>query len=392
MKKIFLILLLGVIVKLQAQTTSTHSKEIDAYVQFLETQNTSAKDYILQLFDNKDMVLLCERLHPELTQYDMILEVLKDKKFSDKIGQVFIETSGRDQEGNIKKYLNEELSDQEAEDLLMNICRNNSLHPVWDYYCFYYFLKEVRSINQSLPDDQKIQIYPSDLSVKWAELDKESYASEVKSKFPNRDEIMANYIIEKFDAIKEGTSKRKKTLVIMNYRHAFSHQFMYPNNEKPNNVGRFLMDHYGNKMANVFINSFCIEDSSSDTALNLSNIHDGKWDAAFKALGKDNIGFSFENTPFGKDHFDYWKFTPHDFNYADVFDGMVYYHPTSEQKIIFGVPHLVDDVFFKEVKRRDLIVNKPRTDKEIWEINTPTNRLDMFYSDSLQMNINQWLK
>jgi hypothetical protein len=362
-----------------------YAEEIAPYVDFLAVQSTNSKNYILGLFERKDIVILSERLHPELTQYELILELIKDKRFINNIGHVFVETCGRYQEENIKRYLNDSLTEDDAERLLLHICRNNRAHPVWDYYNFYYFLKEVRKINGSL--NQKIQIYPADLEVNWEQLDKESYDNNVKAKFDKRDKIMADYIIEKFDAIQKSDFERKKALVIMNYRHAFAHQF-----KDLDNVGSFLMDNYGSRVGNVMINSFTFSSYRSDIDFDVVPIQNGKWAAAFKAVNKDDVGFDFQGNAFGNDHFDYWPYTKHKHIYSDVFDGMVFYKQTCEQKMVFGIPNLVDDSFLSEIKRRDQIVNTPREDSVIWNMNQIEDRIHLFCTDSLNAEINQWLK
>ncbi len=365
------------------------SGDIRPYVEFVATQNTTAKDYILEVFKHKDIVVLCERLHPEFTQYEMLLEILKDVRFRRSIGNIFIETCGRQQEKNIYHYLNDKFTTQKAESLLLKICRNNSLHPTWNYYNFYYFLKELRKINKTLPDKEKIQVYPVDLEVRWEFLNQEKYKNEIRSKFDVRDELMAKYIIRKFDSMQ--SSDRKKALVLMNYRHAFAHKFRYPNNQETNNVGRFLMEKYKARFANILINSFAITASRSDTDFDVAPFQNGKWDAAFMITRKDNVGFSLKGNVFGASHFDYWNFAPHNYSYEDVFDGFVYYKQICAQKLVFGIPNFIDSTFFQEVKRRNKVVGKLQTDSEIWEMNKQTDKIYLFCTDSLKFQIDKWL-
>lgn len=67
---------------------------IKAYVEFLEKPHLSAKDYIISLFDTYDFVIFVERLHPEETQYDLLMDVFADKRFQDQVGHVFHEIGG----------------------------------------------------------------------------------------------------------------------------------------------------------------------------------------------------------------------------------------------------------------------------------------------------------
>ncbi len=387
MKKYLLILVM--FLEILCCKQAIFSQEIDEYVDFLKLQNISAKEYILQLLDNKDIVVLCERLHPELTQYEMLIEIMKDSKFQKNIGNIFIETCGRQQEKNIKSYLNDELSEDAAELLLLKICRNNSLHPTWDYYNFYFFLKELRVINKKLVKEEKIQVFPADIEVNWEHLDRNSYKKEVQSKFETRDRLMAEYIIQKFDGILSSQQNRKKALVIMNYRHAFAHKFRYSNIN--NNVGYFLMEKYKNRFANILLNSLAITESRSDTDFDVTPFQNGKWDAAFLVAKKENLGFSLQGNVFGNSHFDYWNFTPHTYSYSDVFDGFVYYKQICSHKLIFGIPNFIDSTFLREVKRRNKIVGIYKPDSIIWEMNGPKDKNYLFCTDSLRLRIEQWI-
>ena len=61
------------------------------YEDFLADQHLSAKEYILSLFEKYDIVILCERDHREITQYDLILDVISDERFRAEVGNVYTE-------------------------------------------------------------------------------------------------------------------------------------------------------------------------------------------------------------------------------------------------------------------------------------------------------------
>jgi len=369
-------------------------EEIEPYVEFLKNENTSAKDYIINLFEKKDVVIIGERFHPELTQYELVLDISKDPRFIEKVGNIFIEVCGRNQEKNIDILLkSNNLSNKKIEELVLEINRNSSIHPLWNNLNFSYFLKGLYKINDRLNDNQKINLYPSDVGLDWKKMDSAKYNKFWKS-LVYRDKKMADYIINKFDSINLNTSSRKKALVIMNYRHAFGNKFMYPDNEKPNNVGRFLFEKYPKRVANVLLNTLTF---GSDNEKDIIAISDGKWDASFKVLKKDNIGFDFKNSPFGNDYFDLWPFTVHKFNYSDVFNGFVFYKPIEKFKMIEGVKNIVDSSFLPELKRRYKIANKVRgrnyslTDSIIFKINKEKVNYK-FLNDSIRFHINKWIK
>lgn len=370
------------------------NKEIIPYVEFLKKENISAKDYVIDLFEKNDLVVICERFHPELTQYDLFLEISKDQRFIENVGNIFIETCGRNQEEKIDFFIkSENLSIELKDSLVININRNSSLHPLWHNYNFSYFLKGLQTINNELQLTKKINLYPSDVTVDWENMDSLKYKEFWKST-GYRDSLMADYIINKFETIQLGNSDRKKALIIMNYRHAFGNDFMFPDNEKPENVGRYLFEKYPNRVANVLLNTLTF---GSENENDIIPISDGKWDASFKYLNKNNIGFDFKKSPYGNDYFDLWPFTEHNYTYSDVFNGYIYYTQIEKLKLVVGVPNIVDSSFLPELKRRNLLVNKARNanfpinDSILWKYNNKKIN-DKFITDSIISQIDKWIK
>jgi hypothetical protein len=98
MKKLLLHLILCMALVLPQATrargaaeTGAYDKTIENYVQFLKQQKQTPVDYIRSLFQTYDLVVLCERSHPEVTQYDMIYELAADKRFQQQAGHIFME-------------------------------------------------------------------------------------------------------------------------------------------------------------------------------------------------------------------------------------------------------------------------------------------------------------
>jgi hypothetical protein len=131
-------------------------------------------------------------------------------------------------------------------------------------------------------------------------------------------------------------------------------------------------------------------------------IQNGKWDAAFKATGKENLGFDFKNSPFGKDSFDVW-YQKTDYTYSDIFTGFVFYLPLEKHSLQNGVKNfllgmdmetIVNEwnLFNHAVGKTDEMKYTPEFGeklKEQMETETSGN-----YGDSAryEATINQWLK
>jgi len=381
--KNFFILILGINALIGCKNEENYNKEITKYVDFLKEDHKPAKEYILDLFEKNDLVILCERYHDENTQYELITDVISDTRFIKNVGNIFFETGMRNINPELNDFVHSEnLPENEIDEKLIALQRKSDYFPLWEYYNFYYQNKQIYTINQSLSEDEKINIYATDIELKLDSLSVEYLENFWNSDIDNRDKLMAEYIIDKFEDIKNSDTKRKKALIIMNYRHAYNKNFQEPNGEMIYNVGAFLFEKYPKTTANVLINSIIMQD--------------GKWDASFEVAKKDNLGVDFKNSPFGEEHFDMWSFTEHDDNYQDMFTGFAYYKSPKEFKLITGVDGLIDSSFIQTYKNRVKLWQQvsegeyPFNDDDIYKEYGRKNVLPLDNIDSISTLINKW--
>ncbi|HET9825740.1 MAG TPA: hypothetical protein VFP87_10405 [Chitinophagaceae bacterium] len=201
-------------------------------------------------------------------------------------------------------------------------------------------------MNNQLPKKDAVNFYPSDIPLNWDKVDSANFKAIIYPLVRHRDSIIAARVAAQFDKISSSPGKRKKALVIMNYRHAFNKSMYTDNGQEIKNVGGFLFQRYGNRVANVYLNAI-----GFDAKNNYLLLQEGKWDAAFSVTGNKSVGFDLHNTPFGMDGFDYWPFKT-DLTYQDIFTGFVFYQPLDSQRLVTGVPGFVDSTFFDEFIRR----------------------------------------
>jgi hypothetical protein len=329
-----------------------YDKAIEKYVSFLEKQKQTPVDYILGLFKQNDMVILCERSHPEVTQYDMIYELVSDPRFRQQGGHISTEVGSAALRPYIETFLmDDQLSDEQVNEKLRYIATNIGWLKFWEKTNFYDFLRRLYYLNRTLPKDRRVHVYPSDLDFRWENATKESWAEFKKTQLDKRDKIMAENIISKFNAIRQAGS-RNKALVIMNYRHAFPH-LKLDSGGNAENTGGFLMEAYPGRVANVMINTVAPRPSLNDQQWLVTAMQGGKWDAAFAVLGNPNVGFDFKGSPLGEDAFDYWPFFPTHLRYQDVFTGFVFFKPLAAHRMSMGFPAgLFDKPFADELLKR----------------------------------------
>ncbi|MGX5690365.1 hypothetical protein [Arcticibacter tournemirensis] len=329
--------------------------QIAPYVNFLNQQNTSAKDYILGLFKKYDVVILCEREHPEITQYDLIYDVVSSPYFQKNVGTIFTEVGSYSNRKNTLGFTKTKFTNDSLKQLRQAEVYRNGFFPMWNNTNFYNFTGKLNSLNNRLRKNGQINLLTcgSKNPTSGERKSLEGMKKYVRENFVGRDSLMASYIIQSYDSICKN-STRKKALVIMNYRHAFSKNLL----SGGSNVGTFIFDRYPGKVANVYINHVAYTDKADERQKDKPKvfqgsqqvpIQDGKWDASFKIAGKENIGFDFTDSPFGKEHLDIWADTTANYRYQDIFTGFVFYLPLEKHKISFGVKNFFYGVNFEEM-------------------------------------------
>lgn len=336
---------------LTSKSISAQTEKLIDLISFLETQNTSAKDYVLEQFDKFDIVILQERDHRELTQYDLILDIVSDPRFINYVGNIHMEVGTRNSFSLINGFLQKDsLTQNEITKNVLQIIRNNDFEPIWEKYNYPYFLENLYTINQTLPQEKKITIYPSDMSFSW-EKTRTAFGYYIgfigKNRIKNgayyRDVIMGENIVKDINSVyNDSTKARKKHLVIMNAPHA------YVTTKK--SASGWIKEAFPKKTMNIYIGTL--------TRHAQSLIEDGKWDAAFKYCDKTNIGFNLDNTPFGQTQMAAFTMnSEHKSLLQNFFNGFIYYKPIEKQVIAYGYPDFIDENFQKELRRRNRIRN-----------------------------------
>ncbi len=312
------------------------------YADFLKDKRQDINDYILGLFENYDHVILCERHHQEMTQYDMIYDLVTDSRFVDKVGVVFTEIGCAESRDDYKDFLYTSFSDDSLVEkgLASFLTDNQSVHLLWPNTNWFNFLKRMYYFNHG--KENKVEILFADRN--WID----------RGLLHARDSIMADNIISTVE-----TDSIGKSLIIMNYRHSYL---------TPGNCGYYVDRKFPGKVANVMIN-FAKTDiisllSGEEATEPLQN---GRWDVAFEQMPDDEFAFDFKDSPFGSDDFDHfvlpWSMERGK-KYQDMFTGMIYYKAPEKQYTSIGFSHLFDPENITRLKEREQLM--PGYSLEYW--------------------------
>lgn len=329
----------------------SQNAEIKPYVNYLKNiEKISAKDYILQQFKEHDIVILCERDHSEISQYELVKEILSDDYFKKNVKNVFTEIGVINLQPEITEFLKtRDLDSVYVERKLNEFQQNASFYPIWDRFSYHYFLKTIYNINKT--SENQISLFPSDSEYDWKKVrNVADFIKEYEIEVEPRDSIIAYNIINQYEKIK--SKNNRKALIILNIRHAYKIHTVTLDNEIIQNAGKYLSDYFGNRAVSILSNRPVFFRNEKDWSYKL--IQDGKWDASFKYLKIDNIGFNFKNSIFGNDVFDLQQ-VKNELKYKNVFDGFVFYKTIEKHDLIDYYKGLISKDFEKEYFRRLII-------------------------------------
>lgn len=344
---------------------SDHS--VEKYTDFLRQNKTDIKDYVFGLFKKYDHVILCERAHREMTQYDLIYDIVSDNRFADSIGNLFTEIGCVDSREAYKKFVDTDYKNEEEVDscLASFMTVNQSVHLLWPNTNWFSFLKRLYYLNHG--KSRQVNLLFSDRN--WID----------RTELDSRDSIMAENIVSTLKA-----DSLKKSLIIMNYRHAYL---------TPGNCGHYILQAFPGKVANVMINTGSVDliDLLSGKETMQPTLH-GKWDAAFRQVKDYNYAFDFDGSPFGEDDFDHFVMPWNNvraLKYKDMFTGFIHYKAPEEQFESIGYNHIFDPNNEKRLRVRESAMKGYSLDywKELLGNGIiRKNGIELYYSSGIKQN------
>jgi len=302
-----------------------NNRNVKKYIDFLsENELQDPKDYILRLFDENDIVIICENNHLEDTQWDLIYSVVSDSVFINEIGNVFTEYGNIKNQPKVDKFLKTTYHNDTS--------RYKCAATLMPYRSggFYNFVNNLNKLNESLSDSLKVNLFFTDI-LPWSYL---IYEKPPIEQLILRDSLMASVVIDWYQKTK------KKCLVVTNYRHAFILNDEKIEQESYKLNQSILQTHFGGNEAQYIFNKFpknttnvMIYGDAFNFLFLPAPIQNGKWRTALSSLSKP-VGFNFDKSPFGEDLFDFYPMKGRRMNvkYKDVFNGFVFYSDKENHK------------------------------------------------------------
>ena len=346
---IFLMVILGGCLARVANTVCTNDKaflvesplkavprptatSVSQYVDYLKKNRQDINDYVMGLFEKYDYVVLCERHHQDMMQYDMIYDLVTDSRFVDKVGVVFTEIGCAESIDAYRTFTdttfpNDSLLEKGLASFLME---NQTVHLLWPNTNWFTFLKRMYYFNHG--KEKKVELMFADRN--WID----------RTELAHRDSVMADNIIKTIES-----DSLKKSLIIMNYRHAFL---------TPGCCGAYVQRRFPGKVANVMINNVKLDFLSLALGKEIArpDLRHGEWNVAFEQMPTDAFAFDLKDSHFGKDHFDYFAIPwamEKGMQYQDMFNGFIYYKALADHCLSIGFNHLFDPENIAKLEERE---------------------------------------
>lgn len=323
---------------------------IGRYVDFLDHTTATPVDYVMQLFDRFDVVILSENAHVEATQWDFIFDLVRDPRFVAGVGRVFTENGYVEEQPALDRFLTtpglpQPEVDRRAVALMRNIA--DAGNTGWDNTNLFRYLQRLYRLNEGLPPGKRVRHFFTDRDPGWQGQTRESVAA-YERKVIDRDKRMARTVIEQLAREQAPGASRPKALVIMNFRHAFAPIQLF--GEPMDNAGRYLFEAFPGRTANVLLGPYIVP-------FVYAPLQRGRWDAAWDAIANRPLGFDLAGSPFGDDAFDLFPLPGPKgrYHYRDVFTGMMLITPLRQQVFETGIPGYLDGFETELLRRAELV-------------------------------------
>jgi len=311
--------------------------EKNYYVKNIQRYKQAPVDYIMQLFDKYDIVVLCERMHSETAQWDFFSELVLNDAFASKVQNIFTEVGYAKLQEQLDAYMNTHFSSEEdLQRTTASIVREDGIWPIWSNTNFYDFMLNLHKFNELREKENKINLFFTDATIDW---NKVKNTQEYDSILVNckYDSIMASNLMSQYNKL-----ATKKCLLITNTRHAW-------------NIGKnevtYIFQKFPKQTATVWIHC---------TSQLLYPAMNGTLDAAAIEIQDSIWAIDFQKCPLGNIDWDLFPrlYKLNNLKYRDIFTGMVYCKTPQQWIISDNYPFILDNFQDTLLKRSALLGEK----------------------------------
>lgn len=340
----------------EAVAETADSLIVENYRKDFINGNHNIADFVIDLYDRYDIVILGERDHRDTVQYSFVKDIISDSRFIENVGHVYTEVGCNSATENANDLITRKFrNESEFKSAAVVHLRQEEWWPLWEKWNRYKFLRDLSNINDTLSVSRKIIVGLTDVDYPWDRVKTaDEYERFYNEQTANRDSIMARNFCKMYRRQIPRNGKQK-ALLITNAPHAI-------NNPAVKNEGWLLKQEFGDKVVIVLMNW---DEWWQDKITLLDN---GRVDAAFCLADNEPTAIMLHENAIG-------NISAHNQKLKDVADAMIFDVPINEFVCKCGLDGLITTDFEKEIVRRDSIVHK------VVYPNRKTSSLDAIYRE-----------
>jgi len=299
-----------------------------SFVNYIVEKGVNPKEFVLDKL-NKNKLVIYGEIHCRKASWDLLGEVVCDKRFTENTGVVFLEM-GSDEQADIDKFLANDTIDKE---LLLDVFREY-IFEGWNDKGRFDFMIEIWKLNKKLPANKQIKIIAVDTPRPFSTFHSKADMIKNDEMAGDRDEYMANAVLSYLKSTKDA----RNALFIVGTGHVC---------KTLESAGKKLSQ----KMPNDTYTIFAHAPQTENFNIVSDKIRYGMFDYAFYKSGNQPIAFDLKNSPFGKEPFDGLHNDGFGL-YQDNYDGYLFFGPLDKEPKGEILLDLYSEKFVLELDRR----------------------------------------
>jgi hypothetical protein len=312
-----------------------------SFINYLKENERDPKEFVLDKLNKYKMVMYGE-IHRRKASWDFLEEVVKDKRFIDKIGVIFMEL-GSDKQKDIDNFLANNTVNNE---LLLSVFRDYMLVG-WDDKGKFDFIKCIWQINKNLPSNKRVRILAVD-TPRPIDSYKSKEAMRANGAKFDRNEYMADTILNYLAT----SNDKRNALFIVGTGHV---------QKATNSAGSILAKRFPSATYAIFQHSPQVDNTRPID----KRLRHGIFDYAFYKSEDKPTAFELKNSPFGKEPFDGLYYDGNG-TYQDNYDGYLFLGSLDNEPNGEILLDLYSDNFVNELDRRYRLLGSNLKDE--WDL------------------------
>ncbi|MCD7935319.1 MAG: hypothetical protein LUG98_00505 [Tannerellaceae bacterium] len=320
--------------------------DVGVFVEYIQKNGQSPVEFVLGALAEKKIVIYGE-YHRRKVSWDLLREVIRDPRFIETTGTVFMEEPSHMQPV-MDQFMAGHTMDPE---LILQIFRETQPQGWWDRGEFE-FLTDLWELNSKLPADQKIQVKLADFQLPYSRFQ----TKEEKDAFPDMDRNL--HMADVIEQHVKATTGTRNHLFIVGCGHAYkSHVPGFASTPRGQKVeltaGAQLVERFSDdEVFTIFQHVVTSDNNGRSKKL----IRHGFFDRAFELAGNQPVAFNLKGSPFGAEPFDGVGdgvlYDPRAGSFADNYDGYIFLQPLKEEESDYVLLDIFTNEFVEEIKRR----------------------------------------